>query len=71
MEKPSQDRQQYLADIQALLGKHERVFEPLPVGRTPHIGFENFIELEEGSKPVITRPYKKPKKFKDDLEKAI
>jgi hypothetical protein len=30
MEKPSQDRQQYLADIQALLGKHERVFEPLP-----------------------------------------
>jgi hypothetical protein len=27
--------------------------------------------LEEGAKPVITTPYKKPKKYKDEIEKAI
>jgi hypothetical protein len=28
------------------------------------------IELEEGAKPVITTPYKHPKTFKDEIEKA-
>jgi hypothetical protein len=54
-----------------LLGKHERVFEPFPVGRPPERGFEHVIELEEGSKPVITTPYRHPKRFKDEIEKAI
>jgi hypothetical protein len=27
--------------------------------------------LEEGAKPVITTPYRHPKKFKDEIEKAI
>jgi hypothetical protein len=27
--------------------------------------------LEEGVKPVITTPYRHPKKFKDEIEKAI
>jgi hypothetical protein len=27
--------------------------------------------LEEGAKPVITTPYRCPKKFKDEIEKAI
>jgi hypothetical protein len=58
MEKPSHDRQQYLADIQALLGKHERVFEPLLAGRPPDKGFEHVIELEEGLKLMITTPYR-------------
>jgi hypothetical protein len=71
MEKPSQDHQHYHADIQALLGKHDRVFGPLPAGRPPDRGFEHVIELEEGSKPMITTPYRHPKKFKDEIEKAI
>jgi hypothetical protein len=71
MEKPSQDHQHYPVDIQALLGKHERVFEPFPVGRPPDRGFEHVIELEEGSKPMITTPYRHPKRFKDEIEKAI
>jgi hypothetical protein len=57
-------------DIQTLLGKHDRVFRPLPTGRPPNKGFEHVIELE-GAKPVITTPYKHPKKFKDEIKKAI
>jgi hypothetical protein len=71
MQKPSQDRQHYHADIQELLGKHDKVFGPLPAGRPPDRGFEHVIELEEGAKPVITTPYRHPKKFKDEIEKAI
>jgi hypothetical protein len=71
MEKPSQECQHYPVDIQALLGKHERVFEPFPVGRPPDRGFEHVIELEEGSNPIITTPYRHPKRFKDEIEKAI
>jgi hypothetical protein len=29
------------------------------------------IELEEGAKPVITTPYRHPKRYKDEIEKAI
>jgi hypothetical protein len=43
-------------DIKELLGKNERMFEPFPVGRQPDIGFENSIELEEISNPMITTP---------------
>jgi hypothetical protein len=71
MEKPSQDHQHYHADIQKLLGKHERVFEPLPTGRPLDRGFEHVIELEEGSNPMITTPYRNPKRFKEEIEKAI
>jgi hypothetical protein len=33
MQKLSQDHQHYHVDIQELLGKHDKVFDPLPVGR--------------------------------------
>jgi hypothetical protein len=36
-------------DIQKLLGKHDKVFGPLLVVRTPDRGFEYIIELEEGA----------------------
>jgi hypothetical protein len=29
------------------------------------------IELEEGTKPIITSPYRHPKKYKDEIEKSI
>jgi hypothetical protein len=57
MQKPSQDHQHYHVDIQEFLGKHDKVFGPLPVGRPPDRGFEHIIELEEGVKPMITTPY--------------
>jgi hypothetical protein len=31
----------------------------------------SMIELEVGATPVITVPYRHPKKFKDEIEKAI
>jgi hypothetical protein len=70
-QKPSDNNQQYHVDIQSLLRKHDRVFGEIPPGRPPDRGFEHTIELEEGAKPMITTPYRHPKKFKDEIEKAI
>jgi hypothetical protein len=47
-----------------------RFLDRFPQGN-PDRGFEHIIELEEGAKPVITTPYRHPKKFKDEIEKAI
>ena len=40
-------------------------------GITPYRGFEHTVKLEAGVKPVITTPYRHPKKFKDEIEKTI
>lgn len=56
MEKPSQERKNYPAFIQTLLAKHERVFKPFLAGIPLDRGFDHVIELEEGSKPMITTP---------------
>jgi hypothetical protein len=53
------------------LRRHDKVFGKIPPGRPPDRGFEHTIEIEEGAKPVITTPYRHPKKFKDEIEKAI
>jgi hypothetical protein len=47
------------------------VFGPIPPGVPPDRGFEHIIELEAGAKPVITTPYRHPKKYKDEIEKSI
>jgi hypothetical protein len=62
---------QYPLDIQRILQKHKRVFESIPPGKPPDRGFEHIIELEEGAKPIITTPYRHPKKHKDRIESAI
>jgi hypothetical protein len=58
-------------DIQVFIGNHETLFEPLIVGRPPDRGLEHVIDLEYGSKPVITTPYIHLKRLKDEIEKAI
>jgi hypothetical protein len=70
-EKPSGSSHQYHVDIQTLLSKYDRVFGKIPPGRPPDRGFKHTIELEEGAKPMITTPYRHPKKFKDEIEKTI
>jgi hypothetical protein len=70
-QKTTEGRQHYHMDIQELLGKHDKVFGQIPPGVPPDRGFEHTIELEEGAKPIITTPYRHPKKFKDEIEKAI
>jgi hypothetical protein len=67
-EKPSDNSHQYHTNIQTLSSKHDRVFVQIPPGRPPDRGFEHTIELEDGAKPVITTPYRHPKKFKDEIE---
>jgi hypothetical protein len=61
----------YSPEIQRIINKHNKVFGLIPPGAPPDRGFEHIIELEEGAKPVITTPYKHPKKYKDEIEKAI
>jgi hypothetical protein len=55
-----EDTRNYHAYIQDLLRRHEKVFGKIPPGRPPDRGFENTIELEGGSKPMITTPYMHP-----------
>jgi hypothetical protein len=47
------------------------VFGSIPPGRPPDRLFEHTIELEAGATPVITAPYRHPKRFKYEIEKAI
>jgi hypothetical protein len=61
----------YSPKIQRIIDMHNKVFEPIPPGAPPDRGFEHIIELEEGAKPVITTPYRHPKKYKYEIEKAI
>ena len=51
--------------------KHERVFRDLPAGQPLDRRFEHIIELEEGTKEVITTPYINPEIYKDEIEKTI
>jgi hypothetical protein len=69
--KDSEGREQYHPQIGELLDQYEPIFGSIPLGRPPNRGFENMIELEVGAKPVITTPYRHPKKFKDEIEKTI
>jgi hypothetical protein len=61
----------YTPEIKRILNKHQKVFGPSPLGVPPDRGFEHIIELEAWAKPVITTPYRHPKKYKDKIEKAI
>jgi hypothetical protein len=61
----------YAPEIKKILDRHHKVFGPIPPGVPPDRGFEHIIELEVGAKPVITTPYRHPKNYKDQIEKAI
>ena len=61
----------YTPEIKRILDKHQKVFGLIPPSVPPNRGFEHIIELEAGAKPVITTPYRHPKKYKDEIEKAI
>jgi hypothetical protein len=61
----------YAPEIHGIIDKHGKVFGPIPPGVPPDRGFVHIIELEEGENLVITTPYKHPKKYKDEIEKAI
>lgn len=58
-------------DIQPLLRKHKKVFDNIPPSLPPKRGFEHSIELEQGTKPVVTTPYRHLHKYKEEIEKTI
>jgi hypothetical protein len=64
-------RQHYHPQIRALSSQYESVLGSIPSGQPPDKGFEHTIELEARATPVITAPYRHPKRFKDEIEKEI
>ena len=54
-------------EIEKLLSKYEKVFGDLPPERPPDRGVENIIELEIGTKPIKMKPYRNPKRIRDDI----
>ena len=47
------------------------MFGDIPPRRPLDRGFEHTIELEQGIQAVITTPYRHPKAYRDEIEKAI
>ncbi|XP_059066288.1 uncharacterized protein LOC131857619 [Cryptomeria japonica] len=71
LDKNSNQGEAIHVDIKPIIKKHKKVFEDIPKGLPPKRGFEHTIELEEGAKPVITTPYRHPRGYKEEIEKAI
>jgi hypothetical protein len=70
-QKDSKGRENYHPQIEELLSHYEPVFGPIPPGRPLDKGFEHTIKLEVGATPMTSALYKHPKRFKDEIEKAI
>ena len=47
------------------------MFGDIPLGQSPNREFEHTIELEQGIQAVITTPYRHPKAYRDEIERAI
>ena len=48
-------------EIEQFLGKYEKVFGDLPLGRPPDRWVEHAIELEIGTQPIKMNTYRHPK----------
>ena len=53
------------------MNRYSIVFGDIPLGQPPNQGFDHTIELEDGVKAVITTPYRHPKAYRDEIERAI
>lgn len=51
--------------------KYNTGFQRITPGIPPDRGMEHVIELEEGSKLMITTPYRHPKHHKDEIKTII
>ena len=57
--------------MQSILDRYATDFGDKPPGQPPDQGFEHTIELEQGIQDVIITPYKHPKAYRDEIERAI
>ena len=51
--------------------RYSTVFGDIPPGQPLDRRFEHTIELEQGIQAVITTPYRHPKAYRDETERAI
>jgi len=58
-------------EIQSILDRYAIVFGEIPPGQPPDWGFVHTIDLEQGIQAVITTPYRHPKAYRDENERAI
>lgn len=58
-------------EIQSILDQYAIVFGEIPPGQPLDRGFEHTIELEQGIQAVINTPYRHPKAYRDEIERAI
>ena len=58
-------------DVQSILDRYATVFGEIPPRQPPDQGFEHMIELDLGIQAVITTPYRHPKAYRDEIERAI
>ena len=58
-------------DVHSILDRYATVFGDIPPGQPPDWGFEHTIEMEQGIQAVITTPYRHPKAYRDEIERAI
>eukprot|EP00253_Pinus_taeda_P001460 PITA_01460 len=58
-------------EIQSILDWYATLFGEIPLGQRLDRGFEHTIELEQGIQVVITTPYRHPKAYRDEIERAI
>eukprot|EP00253_Pinus_taeda_P027462 PITA_27462 len=58
-------------EIQSILDRYAIMFGEIPRGQPPNQGLEHTIELEQGIQAVITTPYRHPKVYRDEIERAI
>ena len=57
--------------MQSILDRYATVFRDIQLGQPPDRGFEHTLELEQGIQVVITTPYRHPKAYRDEIERAI
>ena len=58
-------------EIHVILDRYPVVFGDIPSGQPLDRGFEHTIKLELGVQAVITSPYRHPKAYQDEIERAI
>lgn len=58
-------------DVHSILDRYATIFGEIPPRQPLDWGFEHTIELEQGIQAVITTPYRHPKAYRDEIERAI
>ena len=56
-------------EIKEMVKKHHKVFQELPMELPPNRKIEHIIEIEPGTKPTSSKPYRYPHHHKTEIER--